>query len=222
MTSSFVLTLDTVTHVTATINGGAESTQSSNVTLELGLDADALEMKVWGTIDPDDPMNAGLAQTEEEAPWISPEAVRLVALEAGEGMRRLQVRVRDDVLNEATATATIFIGVPSPPPAPSPRPAGPMPPAPLRRERRQIEARSRLRVRGHGRAAAHLVAAAAVTSSSTASIRASTSSLSGVQTETAGAVRARLRDGSSLATDTTWKLGKRPGDEMQAITVLLL
>lgn len=110
MSASFRLSLDTVTHVTAAINGGKEETENVTVTLELELDSDCEKIKVWGDIDTDSETNTRFGADEELAPWIDPEEALLVQLAAGQGQRHLFVRVRDDVWNEATATAAIAVG----------------------------------------------------------------------------------------------------------------
>jgi hypothetical protein len=224
MTSSFVLTLDTVTHVAAQINHGAETTESSNVTFELELDADAAEIKVWGSIDPDSPLNTGLAETEGEASWMPATSSLLVALEAGQGPRVLHVRVRDDVLNEATASASIFVGesvTPPPPPPAAPIPGGapePFPAAPPR----TVESRSRLVLSSSASAAVQAGGESAITSSSTARVRAATAGRSRAVLAGDGAARVRVGAGAATRTSTTYVLTKGSGPEMEAIVASLL
>lgn len=221
MTASFKLALDTVTHLTAEINGGAESSPGSNVTLELGLDADAIEIKVWGQIDPDSPLNTGLGITEGEAAWMPATASLLVALEEGEGPRQLHARIKDDVWNEATATTSIFVGTPTPLPAPS-RPGGRPAPPPREVQRRTISSRSGLRLRSRGAARAAIGQRGRAGTSSTARLRVSLGGSGGIETATAGAARVRLGSAAAVESDTTWKLGKSLGEETQAAITLLL
>lgn len=130
MTASFRLTLDTVTHVAAAINGGKGFTEKPTVTLELALDPDAALVKIWGDINPLDPMNAGMATTEAGAEWLEATADWLVALTTNPGLKELHVRVQDDVANEATASASITLsgeGPPVPPVEPEPTHPQPLP-----------------------------------------------------------------------------------------------
>jgi hypothetical protein len=123
MTASFRLALDTVTHVAAAINGGKGFTEKPTVTLELALDPDAALVKIWGDINPLDPMNAGMATTEAGAEWLEATADWLIALTTNPGLKELHVRVQDDVGNEATANASITLsgeGPPVPPIEPEP------------------------------------------------------------------------------------------------------
>lgn len=115
MTASFKLTIDTVTHVGATINGGKGFTEKPTVTLELALDADAALVKIWGDINPLDPMNAGMGTIEADAEWLEASADWLVALTTNPALKELHVRVQDDVGNEATADASITLSGEGPP-----------------------------------------------------------------------------------------------------------
>lgn len=126
MSASFRLTLDTVTHVEAAINGGKGTTEKPTVTLELTLDPDAALVKIWGDINPLDPMDAGMGTTEGEAEWLEATDDWLVALTTNPGPKELHVRVQDDVGNEATASASIVLSGETPvepePPLPEPLP----------------------------------------------------------------------------------------------------
>jgi hypothetical protein len=146
VTASFKLTLDTVTHLTAAINGAKGTTENPTVTLELGLDPDAELVKVWGDINPLDPANSGFGETEEGAEWLPAASDFLVNLTTNPGGKALHVKVRDDVGNEAQAEASIVLGdgttppTPTPPPVhPAPLPAnGPPEPEPVVHERREL------------------------------------------------------------------------------------
>lgn len=139
MSSSFQLTLDTVTSLAAKINGGKAATLSSLVTLELDLDTDAVEVKIWGDINPLDPGNAGVGETEAGAEWLPAKASFPLALTTNPAPKHLHVRVRDDAWNEATADASIQLGEEAP--LPVPRPQRPRPakgkPEPRPREHRR-------------------------------------------------------------------------------------
>jgi hypothetical protein len=129
VTASFRLTLDTVTHVAAAINGGKGTTEKPTVTLELALDPDAALVKIWGDINPLDPMNAGMGTTEESAEWLSATADWLIALTTNPGGKELHVATRDDVDNEARASASINLVTEEtvPPVEPEPTHPGPLP-----------------------------------------------------------------------------------------------
>jgi hypothetical protein len=137
MTSSFLLQLDTSTHVAAAINGGNSSTELEAVTLELDADADVIEMKVWGAINVLDPGAAGVAETEEAAEWQDFSPSLLVNLSPNPGPKTLHVRVRDDVWNEATAAASIVLGKEVAAPVRPRTPGWPTPPKRQRRSRQQ-------------------------------------------------------------------------------------
>ena len=106
MANYFNLTLDTTapSGVTLSINGGAEYTTSTAVTLDIGCSDEATtgyQMKIWG-ID-------GVA-TESDASWETYSTSKSVTLPTGDGQKTVSVKVRDDVYNEsATATDTITL-----------------------------------------------------------------------------------------------------------------
>lgn len=223
MTASFKLTLDTTAAVTARINGGAGSTPNELVVLELDLEPDAAEVKIWGSVNTDNPLNAGLALDEASASWLTPTAAREVALSEGQGSKTLFVKVRDDVLNVGTASATIVVGTPTELPTVPLRPGGE--PARRRqrvRQRKTIEDRSRVRVSSAGRHAAHLIAGSNVTASSTARVIVAGAARSLVRTATRGSAVVKLGDGSRVEIDIAYQLRKSTGDEMESIIAALL
>lgn len=124
MSASFRLTLDTQANVEARINGGKGFTEKPTVTFELTLDPDIVLVKIWGSVNPLDPMNAGIGTTEEEAEWLAASADWLLALTTNPGLKELHVRVQDDVGNEATAAASITLSGEGPP-TPEPEPTHP-------------------------------------------------------------------------------------------------
>lgn len=135
MPASFLVTLDRTTHIGLAINGGAGSTQLDTVTLELALDEDAVQVKIWGDINPLDPANSEYGETEADAPWITASPSFLVNLTTSPGSKNLSARVKDDVDNEAVATASIILGEEVAPPTPptqrpKPVPGKPEPPRP--------------------------------------------------------------------------------------------
>lgn len=99
------ITLDTVAPagVSVLLNGDAEKTTSSAVTLTIACEeaADGYQMKIWGTAD---------SPTENDAVWETFQNTKNVVLPAGDGLKTVCVKVRDDVWNEsATASDTIML-----------------------------------------------------------------------------------------------------------------
>lgn len=227
MSASFRLALDTVARVAASINGGKESTERSVVSFEVDFEADTEAIKVWGDIDPDDPTNAAFGQTESAAPWIEPTAKMLVALEEGNGRRRLNVAVRDDVWNEGSATATIFVGEVTPPPVPiAPAPGGGRPerlPRPAPTTAHRVTSASSIGFTTS--------AAVAVVGSGSAAIGAATSSAavvgaparSGLGVTASSAAAVKVTHGSMdpwTAGVEDFEIRKRPGDDLIAALLL--
>lgn len=111
--SSVFLTLDTSppANLTVSINGGETLTGDRSVTLTIGSTdfdaghADAVEMKVWGDLDP---IIAEDQILEADSIWQPFATTHNVALENSTGRKRVYVRARDDVGNE-TEAATDFI-----------------------------------------------------------------------------------------------------------------
>lgn len=104
MASFFNLTLDTTapSGLKITLNDGANYTSSTTVTMKLTLTdspTTGYQMKLWG-ID-------GVAD-EGSASWVTYEATKEIQLPAGDGMKTVHIKVRDDVGNEsAGASANI-------------------------------------------------------------------------------------------------------------------
>lgn len=231
MSASFRLTLDTVTHVEAAINGGKGTTEKPTVTLELTLDPDAALVKIWGDINPLDPMDAGMGTTEAEAEWLEATDDWLVALTTNPGPKELHVRVQDDVGNEATASASIVLSGETPvepePPLPEPLPVeGGRPnvrPEPERR--RLISIGSVGKIDSSSLVAASRVLApvgigAAIDSSNAVQVRAA-SSLAEVTTRVATSIVARAPvPGSSLGQlASTTTVGRRDGEAFIAMLI---
>lgn len=111
MASYGYLLLDTLAPagVTLVINSGAIYTATQTVSLAIGCtDADktGYQMKIWG-ID-------GVA-TEAAASWETYSATKTVTLTAGDGLKTVNVKLRDSVYNvsdAATATITLNTDVP--------------------------------------------------------------------------------------------------------------
>lgn len=101
MASYFNLTLDTLAPggVTLTINDNALYTTSAAVTLKIATSDEqtaGYQMKVWG-IDG--------AADEGSASWETFTATKSVTLPAGDGLKTVYVKVRDDVGNESAETS---------------------------------------------------------------------------------------------------------------------
>ena len=101
MASFFNLTLDMTapSGLAILLNGGALYTTSS--TIELGTtvsDANTTgyQMKIWGV--------DGVA-TESAAAWVSFAGTKNIVLAAGDGLKTVYVKVRDDVGNETSAVS---------------------------------------------------------------------------------------------------------------------
>ena len=151
MSANVVITLDTTgPELDAQINGGDPSTANETVTLTLAAE-DAgggdIEVKIWGSINPLDPLNADYAEAEGDALWHPFDDSWLVVLSAGDGPKVLNVKVRDEVLNETQANPSIVLGAYVPPePVATPPPGYPSP-KPQRPGRTRKEAHSRIRAR---------------------------------------------------------------------------
>ena len=96
MASYFNLTLDTTapSGLTLSINDGAIYATSTAVTLTIGLSDEqttGYQMKIWG-IDGYD--------NEESASWETYATTKSVNLTAGDGLKTVHIKVRDDVGNE--------------------------------------------------------------------------------------------------------------------------
>ena len=97
MASYFNLTLDTTapSGVTLTINDGALYATTTAVNLAIGVgdsDTSGYQMKIWGV--------EGAAD-ESAAAWESFAASKSVNLTAGDGLKTVYIKVRDDVGNES-------------------------------------------------------------------------------------------------------------------------
>lgn len=111
MASFFNLTLDTIapSGLTLKINDGALYTTSASVSLAIGIgdtSTSGYQMKIWGI--------SGVA-AEGDADWETFAAAKTVALTAGDGLKTVYVKVRDDVGNETTVvsdTITLDTAVP--------------------------------------------------------------------------------------------------------------
>lgn len=60
-------------------------------------------MKVWGDVDTT--VNANIQATEGASTWIAYNTTQAVTLSTGDGLKTVNVKVRDDVWNESTAAS---------------------------------------------------------------------------------------------------------------------
>lgn len=112
MASYFNLTLDTLAPagLILLINDGALYTTSATVTLSISMTDEAsagYQMKIWGI--------EGVAD-EESATWETYATSKSVTLVAGDGLKTVSIKVRDDVGNESavvTDTITLDTAVPA-------------------------------------------------------------------------------------------------------------
>ena len=98
MASYFNLTLDTTapSGLTLQINDGALYATSTAVTLKISVSDEqttGYQMKIWGISGVED---------EGSASWESYAATKSVNLTAGDGLKTVYIKVRDDVGNEST------------------------------------------------------------------------------------------------------------------------
>lgn len=227
MPSSFKVTLDTTTQLGVEINGGNSTTKNTTVTLELALDPDAVLVKVWGSINPLDPANAGFGETEEGAEWLPAESVFLVNTTTNGGQKTLHVRVQDDVGNEATDSASINLQVegeiPPAPPSQAPLPAGGAPePKPAPEHRRIVSGSYAGRIRDHAssvrsRRRQRGIGAGRIHSSHTIGSRAA-SEPSQITTRVQSSIRARRAAGTSVSRvrGGATSVRRRDGDDFLA------
>ena len=111
MASYFNLTLDTTapSGLTLQINDGALYATSTAVTLKIAVSDEqttGYQMKIWGIDGVDD---------EGSASWESYAATKSVNLTAGDGLKTVYIKVRDDVGNESAQvsdTITLNTAVP--------------------------------------------------------------------------------------------------------------
>jgi hypothetical protein len=113
MPANFNLVLDTTgpQGVGGTINAGATYATARDVSLgptTTDPDTTGYQVKVWGDVDL--AADANIQDTEANSSWINLTAAVAVRLAAGDGVKNLTWRLRDDVWNEsATATDAITL-----------------------------------------------------------------------------------------------------------------
>jgi hypothetical protein len=116
MPTNFVLTLDTTAPDAAIlIAAGAAFASSRDTTVVVtSAAADATQMKIWGDVD--NAFDANVQTTEAASAWITfDHAAKAIRLLAGDGLKTINVRVRDDVGNaSAPASDTITLDTTAP------------------------------------------------------------------------------------------------------------
>lgn len=147
MTSFFEVMLDTQATLGLEFEAGP---QPNTIIIKLAADADTIEAKLWGSIDPTDPItNGNYSETQGGAEWFEFDDELLVRVVGGEGQKTFSVQVRDDVWNESSIR-TIQFGTPEEKVEPAERtpgwPGG-VPPREVPRSSRTIERSSRISVR---------------------------------------------------------------------------
>lgn len=108
MASSFTLTLDTTAPATPTITleGGAGFTATRAITAAISTTdspTTGYQMKIWGDVDT--AVNANIQGTEALSAWFAYGTSQAVTLSTGDGVKTINIRIRDDVLNESAAAS---------------------------------------------------------------------------------------------------------------------
>jgi hypothetical protein len=119
--SSFNVVVDTTAPggATLSLNGGAAFVASQAITATLNTSdtpTTGYQILIWGDVDP--AANASIQTTQGASAWITPgsfAAAQAVTLSAGDGLKTINARIRDDVWNEtATLTQTITLDTVAP------------------------------------------------------------------------------------------------------------
>lgn len=120
MATFFTLTLDTLgpQSVVASINAGAAYATSRDVSLGVttgDANTTGYQIKIWGDVDAS--VSASIQPTEAASAWLSYADATPVRVATGDGVKTLNVRVRDDVWNESgVASDTITLDTTAPVP----------------------------------------------------------------------------------------------------------
>jgi len=98
------------------LDGGATYSTSLLCNSTIGTDdviTTGYQMKLWGDVDESE--NVNIQTAEEDSEWISFSTSQQIKWSAGDGTKTINLRLRDDVLNESTvATDTIILDTTSP------------------------------------------------------------------------------------------------------------
>lgn len=146
MSAHVVVTLDT-TAPDLTVDASQDVGDPTLLTFTLASDADVSQVRVWGGIDPIDPINSDYGETQGAATWI--DYAEELVVRAAAGGAPIYVQVRDDVWNESESVLASGTVVVPPTEPPTTRPG--VPHGPARRRvvaRREVHtAPSRVRIR---------------------------------------------------------------------------
>jgi hypothetical protein len=119
MASTVQITLDTSAPGGASVSlaGGAAVTSVQDIVAAIATsDADTTgyQVKIYGDVD-DSAAPAEYRAVEGDAPWVSFETAKNIRISAGNGLKTVRVKIRDDVWNttsELTDTITLDTSVP--------------------------------------------------------------------------------------------------------------
>lgn len=90
--------------VTAELEGGLAKTAARDVSLVAeSVSGDVAWMKVWGDVDP--AFHAGIQPLEGDSDWIAYDPDLPIRISVGEGVKTVNVKLQDDVLNPSSAAS---------------------------------------------------------------------------------------------------------------------
>jgi hypothetical protein len=118
MASFFNLVLDTTAPagVSITLAGGATYATSRDISAAIATSdtpTTGYQMKIWGDVD--NAYNASIQSTEGASSWIAFSTSQAIRLSTGDGLKTVNVKIRDDVLNESSGQSdqiTLDLSVP--------------------------------------------------------------------------------------------------------------
>lgn len=105
MSNFFYLILDMTApaNPSVSINNGANYTTNQIVDLTIGttdVDTSGYQIKIFGDID--NSFDSNIKETKEESAWIAFNNSKQIKLSDGDGLKTINVVIRDDVYNEST------------------------------------------------------------------------------------------------------------------------
>jgi hypothetical protein len=108
MPSTVSIVLDTTgpAGVTASVAGAATAVSARDTTVAVGTSdggTAGYQVKIWGDVDP--AANASIQATEGASAWLTLASPHAIRLSTGDGTKTINVRLRDDVLNESAPAA---------------------------------------------------------------------------------------------------------------------
>src|SRR4051812_24174099 len=107
MASNFTLTLDTTgpAGVSIILNGNATYTGTQAVTAAIATSdgvTTGYQMKIWGSVDA--AANPNIQPLEVNSAWVAYGTSQAVTLSTGDGLKTVNLKIRDDVWNETSAS----------------------------------------------------------------------------------------------------------------------